>query len=84
MLGCRRIRVTKARVMESAEEETAVVGVGETASDVGGTDAEVGEAKSVVMVIAVTVTGGHVDRRGGADCRGRRLTRSLGDPGACR
>ena len=83
MLGYRRIRVMKVRVMESAEE-TAAVGVGETASDVGGTDAEVEETKSVVTEIVEAVMSGHVGRRGEVDCRGRRHAHSLAVPGACR
>ena len=78
MLGCRRIRVTKARVMENAEVKT--VGVGEAESDMGETGAEVGKAK----VIVAAVTGGRVGRRGEADRRGRRRAHSLADLGACR
>ena len=77
MLGCRRIRVTKARVRESAEVKT--VGVGEAESVVVETDAEVEEAK----VIVAAVTGGRVGRRREADRRGRRRAHSLADLGAC-
>ena len=69
-----------ARVMESAGEETTVVEVSEVESDVGETDAEVGEAK----VIVAAVTGGRAGRRGEANCRGRRRAHSHADPGACR
>ena len=84
MLGCRRILVTKAQVTENAKEETVEVGVSEVESDVEGTDAGLGQAKDVVMVIVAAVTGGLVDRRGEVDCRGHRHGHLLADPVACR